>query len=204
MQPKLTDLIAALATGAVASIALVRKDVADTLPGVAIAISLVPPLCVVGLTLSTGNGHEAIGAFLLFATNVASILVLGVIVMYFYRVHLMVGSRDRKPVKPLTVVLVLVALLALVAVPLGFTSQRIRDMNRIENCLEASAHEWADPQGWKVSFVIATGSPNDYSAKVFVTGTPPFPTKNDFPEDASACGVEIIEIAFVPIRSIEL
>jgi Domain of unknown function (DUF389) len=46
VHPKLIDLIAALATGAVGSFALVRPDVSDTLPGVAIAISPVPPLAV--------------------------------------------------------------------------------------------------------------------------------------------------------------
>jgi uncharacterized membrane protein len=51
VDPTLGDLIAALATGAVGSFALVRDDVSDTLPGVAIAFSLVPPLAVVGLTL---------------------------------------------------------------------------------------------------------------------------------------------------------
>ena len=52
VSPKLIDLLAALATGVVGAFALVRSDVSDTLPGVAIAISLVPPLAVVGLTLS--------------------------------------------------------------------------------------------------------------------------------------------------------
>ena len=42
VHPALIDLLAALATGAVGSIALVRRDISDTLPGVAIAISLVP------------------------------------------------------------------------------------------------------------------------------------------------------------------
>ena len=51
---QLADLAAALATGAVGSVALVRSDISDTLPGVAIAISLVPPLAVVGLTLESG------------------------------------------------------------------------------------------------------------------------------------------------------
>lgn len=58
--PRLIDLVAALATGAVGAFALTRSDVSDTLPGVAIAISLVPPLAVVGLTLelgSTGTGR---------------------------------------------------------------------------------------------------------------------------------------------------
>ena len=49
--PELIDLLAALATGVVGSVALGRRDISDTLPGVAIAISLVPPLVVVGLTV---------------------------------------------------------------------------------------------------------------------------------------------------------
>ena len=49
------DLLAALATGAVGSVALVRRDISDTLPGVAIAISLVPPLSVVGFTFEAGK-----------------------------------------------------------------------------------------------------------------------------------------------------
>ena len=47
VSPKLIDLTAALATGVVGAFALVRSDVSDTLPGVAIAISLVPPAAVV-------------------------------------------------------------------------------------------------------------------------------------------------------------
>ena len=84
--PRLVDLLAAFATGAVGSVALARSDISDTLPGVAIAISLVPPLAVVGLTLESGAPHEALGAFLLFGTNVVAILVSGTIVMAFYRV----------------------------------------------------------------------------------------------------------------------
>src|SRR2546421_10301135 len=37
--PRIVDLVAALATGAVGSVALARSDISDTLPGVAIAIS---------------------------------------------------------------------------------------------------------------------------------------------------------------------
>jgi uncharacterized hydrophobic protein (TIGR00271 family) len=55
VHPKLIDLVAALATGAVGSVALVRRDISDTLPGVAIAISLVPPLSVVGLTFQASR-----------------------------------------------------------------------------------------------------------------------------------------------------
>ena len=62
ISPRLVDLVAALATGAVGSVALARSDISDTLPGVAIAISLVPPLAVVGLTLESGAPHQALGS----------------------------------------------------------------------------------------------------------------------------------------------
>jgi uncharacterized hydrophobic protein (TIGR00271 family) len=65
IHPRIVDLVAAIATGAVGSVALARRDIADTLPGVAIAISLVPPLSVVGLTLSSGAPDQALGALLL-------------------------------------------------------------------------------------------------------------------------------------------
>ncbi len=84
VSPRLVDLLAALATGAVGSVALIRSDISDTLPGVAIAISLVPPLSVVGLTLESGVYGEARGALLLFLANVSAILATGVLVMALY------------------------------------------------------------------------------------------------------------------------
>jgi uncharacterized hydrophobic protein (TIGR00271 family) len=59
VSPTLIDLLAALATGVVGAFALVRADISDVLPGVAIAISLVPPLAVVGLTLESGYPRPA-------------------------------------------------------------------------------------------------------------------------------------------------
>ena len=46
--PTLVDLVAAAATGLAGAFAVGRRDIGDILPGVAIAISLVPPLAVVG------------------------------------------------------------------------------------------------------------------------------------------------------------
>src|SRR5215216_3252429 len=91
VHPRLIDLLAALATGAVGSVALVRRDISDTLPGVAIAISLVPPLSVVGFTLEAGKPDQALGAFLLFLTNVAAILASGTIIMALYGFHRLVA-----------------------------------------------------------------------------------------------------------------
>ncbi len=49
VRPNLLDLGVALAAGAAAAYAVSRKSVAAALPGVAISVALVPPLCVVGL-----------------------------------------------------------------------------------------------------------------------------------------------------------
>jgi uncharacterized hydrophobic protein (TIGR00271 family) len=77
ISPRLTDLFIALASGAAGAFAMSRDDIADSLPGVAISISLVPPLCVVGLGLSAAEWTVAWGAMLLFLTNFFSILLAG-------------------------------------------------------------------------------------------------------------------------------
>jgi uncharacterized hydrophobic protein (TIGR00271 family) len=77
VSPGLLDLCIALAAGAAGAFAIGRQEIADSLAGVAIAISLVPPLCVVGITLFNGGFTEAGGAFLLFLTNFIAILVAG-------------------------------------------------------------------------------------------------------------------------------
>lgn len=63
------DMLAALATGLAGAFAIERKDVSDTLPGVATAISLMPPLVNVGILLSTGRPDLAWGSLLLFVTS---------------------------------------------------------------------------------------------------------------------------------------
>lgn len=78
--PKLMDLLAALATGLVGVIAMIRRDVGDVLPGVAIAISLVPPLGVVGVCLGSHAPGLALGAFVLFASNMVAMIVTATVV----------------------------------------------------------------------------------------------------------------------------
>ena len=78
--PGLGDLVAAVATGFAGAIALARRDVAAVLPGVAIAISLVPPLAVVGVCLGQGALGLAIGALVLFLSNLIALVLAGTLV----------------------------------------------------------------------------------------------------------------------------
>ena len=75
--PTLVDLVIAIAAGGAGAFALSRPDVSDSLPGVAVAIALVPPLAVVGLMISQNNWNAASGAMLLFVTNLVAIILVG-------------------------------------------------------------------------------------------------------------------------------
>ncbi len=77
ISPTAADLAIAIAAGAAGAYALARKDVSDSLPGVAVAIALVPPLTVVGLCWQQGEWSAGNGALLLFLTNAAAIIVAG-------------------------------------------------------------------------------------------------------------------------------
>lgn len=113
--PGLLDLVAAFATGFAGSIARARKDLGDILPGIAIAISLVPPLGVVGVCLGTGSWGLAFGALLLFVSNVLALVIAATVVFFWvgypreeFSVH--PGPSGRRAYRVLAVAAVFVAL----------------------------------------------------------------------------------------------
>ena len=114
--PALLDLVAAVATGLAGAVALARRDVASVLPGVAIAISLVPPLAVVGICWGSGAGSLAFGALMLFASNLLSMILAGTLV---FTALGYAGEADRHADGPSRRAKVTVALLlTVVSVPL--------------------------------------------------------------------------------------
>ncbi len=78
--PGLLDLGVALAAGAAGAWVAVRRTGVDALPGVAIAVSLVPPLATVGICLELGRPSDAAGALILFLTNFSAIVVIACVV----------------------------------------------------------------------------------------------------------------------------
>jgi len=73
--PNLLDLGIALAAGAAGAYAQIRRAASDALTGVAVAVALVPPLGVIGITLALGEFSLASGATFLFLANVAGIVM---------------------------------------------------------------------------------------------------------------------------------
>lgn len=100
-QPNLADLGVALAAGAVSAFAKIRPRLSDAVAGTAIAVALMPPLCVVGIYFSVGNWNASQGALLLYITNLLGITFAAITVFvlngyYFNRDHvqqaILVGS----------------------------------------------------------------------------------------------------------------
>jgi uncharacterized hydrophobic protein (TIGR00271 family) len=79
IEPTLLDLLVAVFAGFAGAFALVDERISPALPGVAIATAIVPPLSTAGLYLSLGHEGAALGAFLLFVANFASILLVGLL-----------------------------------------------------------------------------------------------------------------------------
>jgi uncharacterized hydrophobic protein (TIGR00271 family) len=78
--PDIRDLVVALAAGTAGAYATVRKDASASLPGVAVAVALVPPLGTIGISLESGNATFAWGALLLYTTNLFAIVLAGLVV----------------------------------------------------------------------------------------------------------------------------
>jgi uncharacterized hydrophobic protein (TIGR00271 family) len=195
VSPDLLDLLAALATGAVGSIALIRSDISDTLPGVAIAISLVPPLTVVGLTLESGAPDEAWGAFVLFVANVSAILATGVVTMAVYGVlrGRTVGGRERKWRRP--GVIIIVALVIIVAVPLTTTSLSIARTSSQQAAVSEVVDHWATAHGWSV---VSVGT-SAHGFVVRVIGPPPPPATDQLRAALTDAGVDSpVQLELVP------
>ncbi len=88
-QPNLLDLGVALFSGLAGSIVVCRGGTGGgvtALPGVAIAVALMPPLCTVGFGVGSGfQGSIIYGAGLLFLTNLAAIIASAFAVFFAVR-----------------------------------------------------------------------------------------------------------------------
>ncbi len=104
-QPNTLDLVIALFSGAVGSIAVCKnvRGVATSIPGVAIAVALMPPLSVVGYgiglvaTVDRGQGLAVVrGGGLLFLTNLFAITFTSMVVFVLLRID---SSKMRESVR---------------------------------------------------------------------------------------------------------
>jgi uncharacterized hydrophobic protein (TIGR00271 family) len=199
ISPSLTDLMIALASGAAGAFAMSRSDVADSLPGVAISISLVPPLCVVGIGLSGGEWSIASGAMLLFVTNFLSILlagggVLALLGLSAASTRELTGTARRKAFISIAVGALLVA------IPLAATSVRVATETTAELQTQKLAQIWLDETDYRLTKVDADGQ----NLAVLINGSGDLPDLDELTTDLqSAIGPTIkVVIRVVPSETL--
>jgi uncharacterized hydrophobic protein (TIGR00271 family) len=167
--PTILDLAVAVFTGIAGSFALARRDVADILAGVAIAISLVPVLAVVGITLGAGQFDLALGAFVLFLANAAAILIAGAIVFRAGGYAREAVDRDEKAGHRARIAIIVLVVVLLV--PLVASSTQILLYEKYSGEATAATTQWIAGTDWTLEDV--TQSSNELVITVIGPGTPP-------------------------------
>ena len=113
--PTILDLIIALVAGAIAALTLFNNKISQASAGVAIAASLLPPMCVGGIGLAFGIPDVTVGGILLSVTNIIAILFIAtVILIYLIKTH-----AEDLPVRKMGI-FVLSVLVIIISLPLFF------------------------------------------------------------------------------------
>lgn len=174
--PDARDLVVALAAGVAGSYATARPDVSGSLPGVAIAVALVPPLAVVGITMRAGEGDLAWGALLLYSTNLAAIVMVSTVVFVATG---FVPGRHLLSVAPRVMAGSLAGLVMVGVLGILLTTRSLAIVRQAEDAssIRAAAATWLEGT-FNESVVRLSGN------TVFVTVTGP----SDLPETADLEG----------------
>ncbi len=196
--PRILDLLVALAAGTAAAFATSRDDVADSLPGAAVSIALVPPLCVVGISLAGEQWTDAWGALLLLLTNFLAILLAGGAVFALFGLGAAATTQVSDVNKGRAYRIITLGVL-LIAIPLSATTARVFRDSTAQSKINAITREWVSeyhPGDFVNRSVLVSGG----AAKVLITGL-------EQPPDIDDLGAQIqsevdhvaqIELRFLP------
>lgn len=193
--PGLIDLAVAFASGIIAAIALVREDIPTAIPGVAIAVSLMPPLSVVAVALYACDWQGALGAFLLFMTNYFAIQIACLIIFLALGVATKERTRDEKKSRVAWYASVVVGLV-IISIPLALTSADIVKENDDQRKVHDIAHEWLAGSAYELTDIKIQ---ND-DLTVTIAGTGEEPSLEAFKTDLANHDVEMDRIGVIVLE----
>jgi uncharacterized hydrophobic protein (TIGR00271 family) len=142
-RPTPFDLGVALAGGAAAAYALAQPKLSATLPGVAIATALMPPLCTAGIGLALGRPEVWAGALLLFFTNFVAISFAGIVVFALMGFRPIRGADHHELY--ISGALVLIVTIPLIVLTTRFVDQ-VRAQQAIHDVVTAEVARLSNPQ----------------------------------------------------------
>lgn len=186
ISPRLVDLIIALAASFMASLASMRDDIPDAVPGVAISASIVPPLCVVGAALFEGAWDAAFGAFLLFITNFFAIQVMGSVVYLCMGLGARRFSSVTEQVRNIWYAFVALAAVIIAGLLFG-TSMGIVQNAEHERLVQDVTSDWLDGDDYRVTELAI----DDGELYVQISGSGKAPSVEALNTQLKQAGVEL-------------
>lgn len=126
--------------GAAGGFVSVRSEASSALPGVGIAVALVPPLATIGMAVGIGSTGLALGASLLFLTNLVGTVVAASIVFTLagFAAFAANSARARRQAAGIAV-----GGLFVIGIPLLLQSQRLLEYSRTLATATRVIHDWA-------------------------------------------------------------
>ena len=149
INPGLYALLTALGAGAAGAFIISRAEIADSMGGVAIAISLVPPLCVVGISLQQGQLGATAGALLLFMTNFLAILLAGGVVLLIVGLGKSAVSQEHARVRRRGLALFVMGIL-LITIPLTLSAYQAVIHAAENNTATSEVGQWLEGTSYRV------------------------------------------------------
>lgn len=143
-RPGLLDLGIALVAGLAAGYATLRTEAGGALSGVAVSVTIEPPLAAIGLFFAAGNFPAMRQAMLAMVTNFGALVVGATLAMAWW------GFADRDTRLPVArsrlhwALAVWVLVVAVVAIPLTLYSRRVVEDQRFEDVVSSKVSVW-DP-----------------------------------------------------------
>jgi uncharacterized hydrophobic protein (TIGR00271 family) len=196
ISPTLIDLFAALAAGAAGAFAMSRDDIVDSLPGVAIAISLAPPLCVAGIGLAVGDLDAALGAMILFMTNFLAILLAGGGILVLLGLSARTTSSLEKGARRRVFGLIAIGAL-LVIIPLSASSMQIVEESLVRQETRNLANEWLAETEFEVETISLVGD----RIELVISGSGGRPPLSDLGDQLSTSLDRTIDLELVVVPS---
>ncbi len=141
--PDLRDLVVALAAGGAGAYATIRSDLSATLPGVAVAVALVPPLASAGIAFHLGRYSLASGAMLLYGANLVAIVLASISVLLAVGFVPSRRLRDASPRVAFASFSVVVGT-AIVSVPLVSRTVELSSDAAVRRDVTAAVEDWLD------------------------------------------------------------
>ena len=172
LHPSTLDLLVAVLSGIAGAFANARENIAKSLPGIAIAVALVPPLCVSGIGIGWLNFDVFYGAMLLFLTNLTGIIMAAGV--SFMAIGYAPFSRAKKGIA------ISVFMVAVISVPLVLSFANMQEIAAVKKQLLRQSFTIRGQTLQLRNIKVRLGRPLKISADLISTHTPDTKELADF------------------------